>query len=170
MADLFHYFVEGECEEKIIYAFSHKKNNELRLGKIEVFNVLMKKCTPLRAKGIKRGTYVVFVYDSDGNDTSILEHNIKMLKKYAQIDDDHIIHLISVKNFEDEIVRATNIKNINELFNTASKTEFKKKFIGHKNVIPILVKHEFDIKKMWSTKPNLLFEKYYNNKKQKVLI
>ena len=168
MAELFHYFVEGECEKKLISAFSHTENNEIKTGKVEVFNVLIRKFTTIRMKGIKKGTHVVFIYDSDTTDISTLKYNIEMLKKYAQIDEDHIIHVISVKNFEDEIIRSTDIKNINELLNTKGTAEFKKKFIDHNNIVSVLMKHGFDINKIWVTKPSEPFDKYSNDNTDKI--
>ena len=93
-----------------------------------------------------------------------------MLKRCAQIDDDHIIHLISVKNFEDEIIRASDIKNINELFGTKSTAEFKKKFIDHKNIVSVLTKHGFNINNMWITPPSKPFDKYISNNSEVVAV
>lgn len=165
MAKLFRYFVEGECEKKLIEVLNHQKGGRFHPGKVEVFNIIRERFSPSRAMNIKIGSTVVFVYDSDIKDISILEENINMIKKYAKVPDSHIKHLISIDDLEDELVYSTNIKNINDLFNTKSKAEFKNKFINHKDIWSCLKKHNFDENKLWSRKAKTPFDKYNHNKK-----
>lgn len=92
---LYYYFVEGECEEALLKAFIHAENSiyKIQPGKVMVFNVLNEKISPLRAMSLKRGSKVVFVYDTDVKKTDTLEENINILAKYSGISRKNIIFL-----------------------------------------------------------------------------
>lgn len=166
--ELFHYFVEGDCEKAFINAFVHADKGEYRFfpGKVEVFNVVFQKISPVKAMTIKRGTKIVFVYDTDVKSTDIFESNIDILEKYAGINPGNIIFVPSVRKFEDEIARACpGIKNINELLGTKGTEDFKKKFINHKDIVSKLLSVGFDMVKMWAQTPDGLFGEYGNKSK-----
>ena len=163
MAGLYHYFVEGECEKALLNAFMHTDKTEYTIcpGKIDIFNVMNEKLSPARAMSIKKGTRLVFVYDTDTSNIDILKYNINIVMKYTSVSFEDIIFLQSVKTLEDEIVRSSAmIDSINQLFSTQGSSEFKKKFIKHSDIISKLLSVGFSIKKMWSTDPPPEFIEY----------
>lgn len=149
MTKSYQYFVEGECEEKIIKEGKKPPYFLFRPGKIDVLNVVTEKLTPARVLAIKRNTEIILVYDVDKGNCEILKENIKMLNKYGFT---KIYHIQSVSNFEDEIVRSTNINSIDDFFGTSGVDNFKKKFIAHKDIVSKLKMVDFDVNKIWATK------------------
>ncbi|MBQ6921223.1 MAG: hypothetical protein IJQ72_04920 [Bacilli bacterium] len=145
--NLIQYFVEGECEEKFINVFKTGSDAFLKAGKVEVLNPVNKIITEARARTIKQNTTVVLVYDIDKGNIDVLLSNIKTLKNHSLT---KIIHIQSVMNFEDEIVRSTSINSIDEMFSTKGVENFKEKFIGHKNIKSKLEKVKFDNSIFWS--------------------
>lgn len=167
--ELFHYFVEGDCEKSFVNALIHNNKGEYRFfpGKIEVFNVVTQRISSMKAMSIKKGTKIVFIYDTDVKTIDIFESNIDILEKYANINPCEIIFIPSVRKFEEELVRSCeDIKNINDLLGTKGIDEFKKKFINHKDIVSKLISVGFDIKKLWVQTPDGLFEGYGNKSKQ----
>ena len=167
MSDLYYYFVEGECEKQFVKSLIHSSEKGFYLvpGRVEIFNIVAERLTCLRIQAIKRGSKVVFIYDTDVKKIGIFEENIDALLKYSDITLKDIIFVPSVKNLEEEIEYCCNIKAIGELLNTNGKAEFKKKFINHKDIVGKLVSVGFDFDKLWSRTPNGPFEIYKNNSK-----
>lgn len=147
MSEIYQYFVEGECEKKLIDTYKVAKNNNLTSGKVEVFNFINQEISNQRIAVLKPKTTIILVYDIDVENIKILNKNIKKLNSYGF---KKIYHIQSIKNFEDEICFASNIKNINLIFNTVSKKDFKKEF-NHCSKLDIKLKSiKFDINKIWS--------------------
>ena len=145
------YFVEGECEKKLIDAL--KAASLLPSGKVTVFNTLTKGFSNSRLMDLNTGSIVILVFDTDGEqDISILNNNISLLKKHVA--NVRVFNLISVGNLEDELIRSTQISSIEELTNCRSRNDFKSSFLRLKNCLSILEKHGFDIEKIWCTKPD----------------
>ena len=161
MSKYFKYFVEGECEEKLINILKTPPINYLFPGKVEVFNVIQNILSNQRILSIKPNSVIVFVYDTDVLDDNILKINIDRLKKYGY---KNIIHIQSINNFEEELLYSYNIKSINEIFKTQSNDEFKRNFIGCNNIYKKLSSVGFNINKLWSRK-NIsgIFSKYNKN-------
>lgn len=156
MAGLYYYFVEGECEKVLLKAFMHVEENEYHIcpGKIEVLNVICEKISPSKARTIKKGTKVVFVYDTDVKKTDLLEDNITTIVNYSSLNYDDILFLQSCKTLEDELVYACEgINDVNKILGTTSKEDFKKKLIKHKDIVSRLKNIGFRIEKMWSRTP-----------------
>ena len=157
--NIYHYFVEGECEEKLINTFKVPPHLYFQAGKVEVYNFISKKITNQRLMALKTNTKIILVYDIDVSDRTMLDENVKKLKEYGF----EIYHIQSIKNFEDEIIFSTSLKNINEMYGTDSIVEFKRKFISQSDLDKRLHKENFDIDKIWSRinkdKP---FDKYSN--------
>ncbi len=147
MTKNFQYFVEGECEKKLINELKVPKNDLLLPGKVEVLNVVCEKISKQRLMVLKPNTNIILIYDVDVANTEILNYNIKMLKKYKF---KNIYHIQSINNFEDELVYATSLKCINEMYNTVSTNEFKTRFIHQNNLISKLNSINYDNSKMWS--------------------
>ena len=164
MAELLRYFVEGECELKMLTALMKEAPCLVRPGKIEVFNMVGTRLSSMRAKTIRRGTKVILVYDIDSNRVETLDLNLRILSRYAYISPEKIVHVQSIRCFEDEVVRSTSLRNINACFGTQGKEEFKRRFIAHKNVMGKLADIGFDIGKLWCSEcpPDSCFSKYKN--------
>ena len=160
MAGLYYYFVEGECEKVLLKAFMHVEDSEYYIcpGKIEVLNVICDKISPAKARTLKKGSKVVFVFDIDIKKTDLLENNIDTIVKYSSIDYSDILLVQSCKTLEDEIVYACkDIYDINKLLGTTSKEDFKKKLIKHKDIVSRLKNVGFQLDKMWSREPSAPF-------------
>lgn len=161
MIKYFQYFVEGECEEKLINALKIPPCNFIIPGKVEVFNVIQNKLSKQRILSIKPNATIILVYDTDIRDDSKLIENIKLLNNNGF---KNIIHIQSVKNFEDEIKFSCSIKSIHQIFQTKGRDEFKSKFIHCSNIINKLTLEGFEINKLWIRKVNVLpFSKYVKN-------
>ena len=147
MAEKFFYLVEGE-NEKVFVDCLKSRFKIIEPGKSRVFNVLLKKISPAILSNISPKTNVVLIFDTDvDNNLVIFKENIKKLEKSKNVK--NIVCIPQCKNFEDEIVRSTCIKNILEFFPSNSKSEFKKKFNSSTD--------EFLESKLKSNKFNILF-------------
>ncbi len=146
MAKIYHYFVEGECEKKLIDEFKIPKVNLILPGKVDVLNVVYEKISNQRLMALNPKTNIILIYDIDVESTDILNYNIEMLKKYFK----NIYHIQSINNFEDELVYSTSLKKINDMYNTTSVDEFKTKFIHQNDLFSKLKKINYNNSKMWS--------------------
>lgn len=155
------YLVEGECDEAVVRALKEKY---IHSGKIKVINVATKRVSDLVRRSIKTSTVCVLIFDTDifntgkGNSNIILE-NISILEKSQNVK--KVVVICQDENLEDEIVRATNIKNITNLLNSRSVTDFKRDVISCSNLLKKLEDKNFDISKFWMS-PNLPFVKKGN--------
>lgn len=155
------YLVEGECDEAVIRAIKEKF---IYSGKIKVINVATKKITDHIRRGIKNSTICILIFDVDiftagkGNPKIILE-NISKLESSSNVK--KVIVICQDQSLEDEIVRATTIKNIKELLNSKTVTDFKREVLSCSNLLKKLEDKNFDINKFW-IKPNLEFLKKGN--------
>ena len=161
MSKIYHYYVEGECEQKLINELKKAGVQKLVSGKVEVLNVITEIISDIRLLALNKKTIIILVYDIDKPITEILERNIKKLKKYGFT---NVVHIQSIKNFEDEIIFSTTIKKINDLFNTQGVSDFKNSFISHKNILNKLNTVNFDHEKIWSrVNYSAPFSKYSNS-------
>ena len=101
----YHYFVEGECEEKLINSYKVPPYSYFKPGKVEVVNFIQKRISRQRLLSLNKKTIVILVYDIDVGKTDILEENIQKLIE----NEFKVYHIQSIKNFEDEIVYSTNL-------------------------------------------------------------
>lgn len=120
------YFVEGECEEKLINTLK----SELMV--------------------VKTGM-VVLIFDTDTGNTEILNKNIKKLSECGSVAD--LVLIPQVKNLEDELVKSCRIRNVKELLGSKSNKEFKGDFIRVTNLANKLKSKEFDINLIWKDTP-----------------
>lgn len=152
------YFTEGECEKKIIDVL---KNTHLQSGKIRVYNVLQKPITDYIIRQFKEKSVVILVFDTDiETNLSILQKNITLLKSAKNIK--NVILIPQIKNFEDEIIYSTNIKNIQQLLNSKSNKDFKSDFINCRNILDKLTDVGFDFSKFWSRSHPGVFKTFIN--------
>ncbi|MBO7573819.1 MAG: hypothetical protein J6T25_03485 [Bacilli bacterium] len=172
---VYQYYVEGECEKNFLSSFMHAKSSEyiIHPGKIEKLNPVTSKISETKARTIKRDTRIVFVFDTDVENTSILEENIKTLKRIAFIEGKDIIFLMSVKRFEEEIVfSCSNIKDVKgliKLFNSQGLSAFKTDFSHCKNLEDKLKQAGFEIKTMWIRSASQPFDKFENGGKHIII-
>ena len=148
MGQIFQYYVEGQCEQKMIDTMKLPGTKTIKPGKVSVFNVVQNRFTDLHLRQLKNGTIVILVFDTDKGDSDILESNIKYLRQYRTIKDVWLIP--EVTNFEEELLYSTNIKSVKELIPSRSTAEFKGDFCKEKNLTKKLEQHSFDSRRFWS--------------------
>lgn len=144
----YHYFVEGQDEEKIVKVLK----TDLRCivpGKVQVFNVIQQKLTKLRLMSLKPDTTVVLIFDTDKGKSSTLLENIKFLKKEVNVKD--VLCITQVKNLEDELIRSCDIKQIKELTGSKSNKDYKRDIIKDNIFDQKLKKHKFDFELFWNS-------------------
>ena len=158
-SSIYQYYVEGEDEKRIIEVL--KTDMQLiKPGKVQVLNVVQERISDMKLRVLSEGTTLIFVFDADAGNPEILSENIAKALGAANVKEVHCI--TQVKNLEDEIVRSTNIKKIEELFNSKNKGEFKKDLLRKRNVKQYLEAHSFDLSKFWSLDPPKPYEKITN--------
>ena len=144
------YYVEGEDECKLIEVLKSKLG-VIKPGKVQKINVTEQKITYARLRTIKRNTMVVLIFDTDTNKIDILKENLKILESCSSVSE--IVTIPQFHNLEEELVRSCNIRNITELLNSKSRTEFKNDFIRVSNLDKKLKDHAFDMSALWSKTP-----------------
>ena len=82
-------------------------------GKVKVYNVIQKLIPKSQLLTIQKDSIVVFLIDTDVDETKYLSQNINRIRKYSN--NVHIVNLLQVLNFEDEITRSTNVARASEL-------------------------------------------------------
>ena len=160
MKDIYQYFVEGDDEKRLIEVLK----TDMRLiqpGKIQVVNVVQEKLTDLKLRVLSEGTILIFVFDTDAGNIDILNENIRKAKKSSRVKEVYCI--TQVKNIEDELIRSTDIKHIEELLGSKSKSDFKRNFIREKNLKQKLAVHSFDLNMLWCRKPQTPYDKIRND-------
>ena len=146
------YFVEDACEKQLIDALKAKPR-QLTPGKVLVHNIIQEEIPRREINMIMSGTTVVFAFDTDVEKTDVLKKNVDRVKRYAE--QIKIVYLAQVLNFEDEIIRATDVKRVRDLTRSESVSEFKSDFCRMKptDCRSSLERHHFDISKLWVTVP-----------------
>ncbi len=158
--EIYQFHVEGEDEKKLIETLK-KDMNVIVSGKVEVLNVIQKEIKTPRIRTLKTGTNVVLIYDTDIERTDILNKNINLLKSSKHIK--RIICIPQVLNLEDELVRATNMRQVLELLGSKTLTDYKRDLIKCSNLDKKLQEKNFDIAKLWNEVPPADFIRYGND-------
>lgn len=162
MKDIYQYFVEGEDEKHLIEVL--KTDMKLIMpGKVQIFNVVQEIIKDSRLKILSNNTTLVFLFDTDVENTNILYPNIQKAEKSSKVK--KVLCVTQVKNLEDELIRCTNISNIEELLNSKSKSDFKRDFLKERHVQKKLENHGFDIEKLWCQTPPKPFDEISNDAK-----
>jgi len=126
--DIYHYYVEGEDEKKLLDVLKCDLGC-IESGKVDKVNVVQTKFSIARIRPLKQNTIVVLVYDTDIEDgIEILQYNVDFLNSQKGIKE--VICIPQVKNLEDELLCACNIRNITELTKSASKSNYKRDLIN----------------------------------------
>ena len=121
-------------------------------GKVDRFNVIKRELKPNKLMSFQPGSCVVFVFDTDVEDTNILRKNISLVESMcSQV---KLLTVMQVLTFEVEIEYATDVKHAQELTQTATISDFKSavnkmKDIEFRNA---LKRHKLDMIKLWAKK------------------
>lgn len=150
MGKYYHYFVEGDDDRKIVNTLK-TDFQQIIPGKVDKFNVVEKMLKKTHLMGLKNGTTVILVFDTDTGNIAILNKNIDFLKKQSIVKD--IICITQVEKLEDELVRSTSIREIKELTKSCSNSEFKTDVLRITNLKKRMEECSFDFSKFWSCQP-----------------
>ncbi len=155
------YLVEGENEKLFINAI---KNKYIVSGKVFAFNALTKNISSARLMTWENNTNVIIIFDTDVYERACvqcLRNNIKVLERAKNIK--NIFLVTQVKNFEDELIRATSISSITQFTNSKSNKDFKRDFnrLGN-NLIQKLNAYNFDVNQLWVKKASGNYKEFEN--------
>ena len=157
----YEYYVEGQCEKKLLEVFKEQKNMILS-GKIHVFNPIQELFKDLQLRTIQENTTVILVFDSDTDNLGVLPENISYLENNARIKE--VWCVIQVRNLEDEIIRASSdLRSIKDLTGSRTNREAKHDFIMEKNLYLKMCAHGFDFSKIWITTPGGAYARITND-------
>lgn len=145
-----HYYVEGADEKKIIDVLKTDLC-AIRPGKVTLLNPVSQEIKGMHLRPLAIGTMVVLVFDTDAGNIEILKKNIKMLEACRSVWE--IVLVPQVPNLEGELVRSCSIKDIRELLNSQTKTDFKHDIIHVSNLAKKLLQHKFSVSLFWSSAP-----------------
>lgn len=143
------YYVEGECEQKLVKTLVEQ--HLILPGQTDVLNPVQERIKSTHLRKLPNNTIIVLIFDTDKNDTDILKDNIQFLKKQPNIK--KIITIPQVTNLENELIKCTDIRQIRQLLNCKTNSEFKNAFIEEKRLFEKLQSHHFDFEKLWSENP-----------------
>ena len=163
MGKYYHYFVEGQDEEKLINVLK----TDMRCivsGKVQKFNIVQEKLTKPRLMQLKQGTTVILVFDTDCGNVQILQDNIKLLNKSGMVN--KVLCITQVKTLEDEFLRSCDIKRIRELTGSKSDKDFKRDLIKDNNFAQKLKVHKFDFSKFWNSTDKDIYSKITNDARE----
>lgn len=144
------YFVEGECEEKLINALKQIPS-AIRPGKVKKINVIQNELSKSQLIQIQTGSIAVLVFDTDIPKTDCLKKNIKLLEENCtQV---KTVCLAQVMNLEDELGRCTDVTRIEELTHSQSRRDFKRDFCAATNTRRLPEVHQLNVAELWTTNP-----------------
>ncbi len=150
------YLVEGECEEKLLKALKGKPAL-IEPGVVKKFNAVQNEIPTSKLMSFDPGSRVVLVFDTDKEETVHLKKNIELLKNMCL--NVEVLTVTQVLNFEDEIVRSTDIDNAQDITKSETVSDMKRAVNRMKeNEFRLALKrHQFDISKLWVKKPPKAF-------------
>lgn len=153
------YFVEGPTEKKLIEEF--KKAQAFVLpGHVNVLNVTQRRIPKAILTNLSKDTIIVLIFDTDIPSSQVLKDNVKSLKKSRIVKD--VWCVPQVENLEDELIYATDVKEIKDLIGCRSNKDFKASWNKEKNLLQKLDKHGFNFSKFWSSTPRGVFSEIEN--------
>ncbi len=146
------YLVEGECEEKLLKALKVQPAL-IKPGSVKKFNVIQNEIPASKLMSFDPGSRVVFVFDTDKDVTEHLKKNIEMIKKVCSKVE--VLTIAQVLNFEDEMVRSTDVNKAQELTKSETVSDMKRAVNRMKEVEfrKTLARHRFDLLKLWKERP-----------------
>ena len=100
---------------------------------------------------IQLGTIVTLVFDTDVPVTEHLKKNIELISRYCSRI--RVVFLAQVLNLEDELVRCTDVKQVQELTKSRGKNNFKSDFCRLKtqDCRNALERHHVNVDRLWAT-------------------
>lgn len=146
----YQYYVEGDDDRKIVNTLKTEFQT-IQPGKVDVFNVVQNLLNKNRIQVLKKDTTVVLVFDTDTSSSEILKKNIEFLEKQKIIKD--VICVPQVRNLEEELVRACDIKHVKELTGSKTDSEFKSDVLKMNNLKQKLEEKEFRLDEFWCSLP-----------------
>lgn len=153
----YYYLAEGECEEKLLKAL--KLNPALiHSGEVKKFSVIQDEIPVRKLMQFAPGSVVVFVFDTDVEETATLKKNIELLKSLKA--DLKVFTVEEVLNFEDELERSTNVTNVQAFTKSKTVRDFKSDVnkMKESDFRNALKRHKLDMSKLWSQKPPKAFK------------
>lgn len=157
---IYQYYVEGEDEKSVVNVLKRELGC-IESGRVETFNVVQNKITTTRIRTLRQGTSVVLVYDTDVEaNVKILEQNIEFLKRQSAVKE--VICIPQVRDLEDELTSACDVKCFTELTKSGSKKDFKRDLISCTNLGQRLNNCGFDVLKFWNKILQNRFTKFGN--------
>ena len=103
MTNFYQYYVEGECEKRLVDELKTYEGMHVIPGKVDVFNITQEKITDLRLRSLRNNTTVILIFDTDLPCSEILISNVDKLKTYPTIK--AVWCVPQVHNLEDELIR-----------------------------------------------------------------
>ncbi len=145
------YFAEGDCEAQLLSALRLPPERILP-GKVRVFNVIQNLIPKSQLLTLQAGMTVVFVFDTDTEQTEHLRQNIQRVQRYCRV---RLLTVTQVLNLEDELVRSTDVRSVQELTQSRSQHNFKSDFCRMKpeDCLAMLRRHHLDLQKLWAKEP-----------------
>lgn len=156
----YQYYVEGEDERSLVNALKTGLRC-IEPGKVEKFNAVQNPFPFSMIRLLKYNTIVILIYDTDVEYCDILRQNIAFLKKQKNIRD--VLCIPQVRNLEEELKYACNIKNIRELTHSDTEKDYKRDIISCSNLSARLLRCGFEKTKLWSRMPGNRFLEFGND-------
>lgn len=154
-----HYYVEGVDEKKVVEVLKTDLR-VIRPGKVTLLNPVAQEIKTMHLRSLAVGTMIVLVFDTDAGSIDILMKNLKILKACRSVSE--VVLIPQVPNLEGELVRSCDIKDIRELLNSQTRTEFKHDIIHVTNLANKLSQHNFSISLFWEGVPQPPYHKTEN--------
>ncbi len=150
------YLVEGECEEKLLKALKGQPAL-INPGSVKKFNVIQNEIPASKLMSFDPESRVVLVFDTDKEVTEHLKKNIEMLNKVCSKVE--VLTIAQVLNFEDEMVRSTDVSKAQDLTKSETVSNMKRAVNRMKDAEfrHTLKRHKFDLSKLWTKKPPKAF-------------
>lgn len=146
----YHYYVEGKDEKKLLDVLKMDLRC-IESGKVDIFNVVQNRFTVAQIRPLKLNTVAILVYDTDIEKLDIIQSNIDFLRCQTAIKE--VLCIPQVRNLEDELMRACQLKSICELTHSSTKKDYKRDLISCSNLEARLKQCKFDISNFWSRVP-----------------
>lgn len=163
-SEVYHYYVEGHDEKKIVDILKREMGC-IKSGRVDIFNVVQNHFTEARIRTLKSGTIVVLIYDTDvDNHIVTMKENLAFLNKQACIK--KVLCIPQVRNLEDELRNACDIKSISELTKSKTDGNYKRDLINCNNLETRLKQSNFQISRFWSLLPDNKFQDFGNDAEQ----
>lgn len=152
------FLVEGKTERALLKALQSKikvSDNsfpKIVSGKTNIFNLWTTNAAGLKTL-INKNELIVAIFDTDTINSTNLNRfisNIVLLSKHCR----EIILVQQNLNLEDELVNATCLLNLKELYGlfNSNKTNFKNDFLKEKNLVRKLCSKNFEVSLLWNSK------------------